>query len=450
MENNNKQKLFTVSELNRLIKEILEVNIYEVYVTGEISNLKYQSSGHIYFSLKDENNSVIRCVIWQYYAKNLDFKLKDGDKINVSGYLDVYITGGYYQIKVIKVEQAGIGKLLLEFEKLKKKLEAEGLFDKKYKKKLPRFPQTIGIITSPTGAAIQDIRRVISSRYPIVKLYLYPVAVQGDNAKFEIVEGIKYFNEKFNVDLIILGRGGGSIEDLWAFNEEIVARAIFASKIPIISAVGHEIDFTISDFVADMRGATPSAAAEIAVPDMKELLKYISSQTELMKRLLLTNLKIKKDLFTRLKNSKFLLNPIKLIEEPMQRLDFQNEYLQKAILNIFNNKKNKFNTLQNAYVLNNLEYQFIKRKERIKNLFEKIKSISAFYFKNYFNKINELNISLKLLSPYNILERGYSIASLKNKIIKNANDLKIDDELTITFFKGKADTKVKKIITKES
>jgi len=262
------EKIYTVSELTREIKQVLETGFPCLWVEGEISNFKRHSSGHLYFTLKDEN-SQIRCAMWRYRANDLIFRPEDGMKVLVQGNLQVYEPGGYYQIIVQQVQPAGVGELQLAFEQLKKKLYAEGLFDEAHKKPIPIFPERIGVITSPTGAAIRDIISVITRRFPIAQIILAPVRVQGPGAKEEIVQAIQDFNEFGEVDVLIVGRGGGSLEDLWAFNEEVVARAIFTSKIPIISAVGHEIDFSISDFVADRRAPTPSAAAEMAVPDRK-------------------------------------------------------------------------------------------------------------------------------------------------------------------------------------
>jgi exodeoxyribonuclease VII large subunit len=458
---NMKLNNYTVTEINKIIKSLLFENIGKVSVTGEASNVKYHTSGHIYFSLKDENNSVIRCVMFKYYTKMLNFKLSNGMKVIVSGNIDVYLGGGYYQIKVVKMEELGEGILLKKFEELKNKLSKEGLFDAEHKKILPKFPKSVGVITSETGAAIQDIIRVIKKRFPLIVLVLYPAAVQGDNAKYEVVQGLEYFNKHNNVDVIISGRGGGSIEDLWAFNEEIVARAIFKSKIPVISAVGHEIDYTISDFVADYRAATPSAAAEIVVPDKKELLESIIIKKSSLKNNLLKILKFKKNDFEHLKRNRFLINPYLILEEKMQRVDLQKDYIFKAIKRIITDKSNKFTKLKDAYVLKNINYQIDKRKEKLNILFEKLKSNVNFIITNKINRfqksdklITNINLilsnkknkfqqnhaHLRILSPLNILDRGYSIVLKNDLIIKNSANIKIDDILKIKFAKGEAET----------
>lgn len=265
----------SVSTLNNQIKSLLETTFIGVYVEGEISNLTYHNSGHIYFSIKDES-STISCVMFRGNAQYLKFRLEVGQKITVSGSITAYIPRGNYQLMCSKIEPSGKGSLALAFEQLKEKLQKEGLFDISLKKRLPKYPKKIVIVTSPTGAAIEDMKKVATNRWPLCKLILIPTLVQGEGAKFDIVDSIKKA-DSLSPDLIIVGRGGGSIEDLWAFNEEIVARAIFETTTPIISAVGHESDFLISDFVADVRAATPSNAIEIALPDKNEHFIYLDN-----------------------------------------------------------------------------------------------------------------------------------------------------------------------------
>ena len=266
----------TISDLNRYIKAKFDVdgNLNNVYLKGEISNFKHHTRGHFYFTLKDES-SRIAAVMFNFNASKVNFEPEDGMKVLVSGRISVYEATGSYQIYVNTMDVDGIGNLYLEYEKLKKKLAAEGLFDQNHKKPIPRFPKTIGIITAPTGAAIRDILSTIKRRYPIAKTILFPALVQGTGSKESIVKQLKKAQE-YDLDVIICGRGGGSIEDLWSFNEEIVARAIYESKIPVISAVGHEIDFTIADFVADLRAPTPTGAAEMAVPNLTDLNNYLN------------------------------------------------------------------------------------------------------------------------------------------------------------------------------
>ena len=267
----------TVSRVNNYIKRLLDSKpvLNDLWVKGEISNYKLHSSGHIYLTLKDEH-SVLKAVMFRSAASGLSFRPSDGMKVIARGRVSVYEAGGAYQLYIEEMIPDGVGALYLEYERLKKQLESEGLFDQRYKKPIPRFPSRIGVITAPTGAAVRDIINVATRRYPLAEIVIYPALVQGSGAKESIVKAIEYFNSGMYVDTLIVGRGGGSIEDLWAFNEECVARAIFASKIPVISAVGHETDFTIADFVADLRAPTPSAAAEISVPSSIELSRNIS------------------------------------------------------------------------------------------------------------------------------------------------------------------------------
>ncbi len=268
----------TVSQLTEKIKALLEQNFVDILVEGETSNVKQSRNGHYYFTLKDAD-AALPCVIWRSTAQRLDINLTDGQQIVVGGDLQVYPPHGRYQMIVSLVQQAGIGKLQQAFEKLKAKLKAEGLFEDQHKKSLPKFPQTIGVVTSATSAAFQDIRSTLEKRWPLAQVKLYHASVQGVNAAPEIVKGIEYFSREQNVDVVIIGRGGGSLEDLWPFNEEAVARAVFACKVPLISAVGHEVDFSISDFVADARAATPTHAAVVGTPDINEIRFQVEDYT---------------------------------------------------------------------------------------------------------------------------------------------------------------------------
>ncbi|MFP8488944.1 exodeoxyribonuclease VII large subunit [Gracilimonas sp. Q87] len=269
----------SVSQLTDKIKNVLEKNFIDILVEGETSNVNQSRNGHYYFTLKDSNAS-LPCVIWRSTAQRLDLNLSDGQQIVVGGDIQVYAPHGRYQMIVSLVQQAGIGKLQQAFEKLKAKLKAEGLFEEHHKKPLPKFPQTIGVVTSATGAAFQDIRSTFEKRWPLATVKLHHASVQGVNAAGEIVRGIEYFSSSKNVEVMIIGRGGGSLEDLWPFNEETVARAVFKSEVPVISAVGHEVDFSISDFVADARAATPTQAAVLAVPDINEIRFLVEDKTK--------------------------------------------------------------------------------------------------------------------------------------------------------------------------
>ena len=394
-------KIYTVSEITRDVKNLLEQGFPAIWIEGEISNYILHSSGHRYFSLKDEN-AQIRCVLFRWEGKRLAFEPKDGMKVYALGNLTVYEKSGQYQLSVIKLHPAGIGELELAFQQLKEKLFNEGLFDEAHKKPIPEYPEAIGVVTSPTGAAIRDIIKIIHRRAPGVRIILSPVKVQGEEAAEEIAQAIKDFNDYKKVNLLIVGRGGGSLEDLWAFNEEIVARAIFKSEIPIISAVGHEIDFTISDFVADLRAPTPSAAAELAVKNRIEVKKEVRN---LYKTLVTTQKLILEGFKSRIIISKESYGFKKVIDLLAQRAQRNDELLRRIL-------------------------------KEIKNYFDyKKKSLSLVLGK------------LNALSPLSVLERGYSITKRlpEMEIVKDAGRLKLKDEIEVKFFKGRIEAEVKKI-----
>ena len=330
----------TVSALNRYIKNLIDNDeiLNMVYIRGEISNFKAHYTGHMYFTLKDES-SLIKCVMFKTYTSNLNFVPKDGMSVVILGTVSAYERDGIYQIYVKGMEIDGVGALYAEYEKLKEKLAQEGLFDDKYKKKIPMLPRSIGVVTSKTGAVIRDIINVTTRRYPFVNIKLYPAAVQGKGAAATIVKAIKYFNEAKNVDVIIVARGGGSLEDLWPFNEETTARAIFESEIPIISAVGHETDFTIADFVADLRAPTPSAAGELAVPELTELKWKISNSEKQLCVLLNKKVELMRNRYDALKNSRVLRNPFDLIRQrTIMVQNFEKQLMDKVNLEIKDNK----------------------------------------------------------------------------------------------------------------
>jgi exodeoxyribonuclease VII large subunit len=392
--------VFTVSQLNELLKNLIEPALDRVYVEGEISNLKSYSSGHLFFILKDEK-AQIKSVIFRETVNKLKFELQNGLKIICRGRVEYYTVRGEVNLIVYEVIPKGIGELQLAFEQLKKRLEQEGLFDVKRKKKIPLLPQRIGVVTSPDGAAIRDILTVIRRRFANVEILLYPVKVQGETAKDEIAEGIKFLNENFPyLDVLLVGRGGGSVEDLWAFNEEVVARAIAASKIPVISCVGHEIDYTIADYVADLRAPTPSAAAELVVKSKEELKHKIENY------------------FIRL----------------VQNI--------KQLINFYQNKVKQFAT-RRIFVSPQTFYE-----DKIKELLDIEKQL--YVFVKHFLEVNQHKINLyreklNLLSPQNVLSRGYAIVWYKNKILKNVDELRPHDEVKIQLYKGEFISEVKKI-----
>ncbi len=395
-----KMKVYGVSELTKTIKALLEESFPSVWVEGELSNLRTPSSGHIYFSLKDEH-SQIRCVMFRSHALALVVDLANGIKLQVWGNIGVYERDGTYQLYAQEVKPAGLGELAIRFEELKRRLKEEGLFDPKHKKPLPEFPETIGIVTSSTGAAIRDIINVARRRFPSCKLILNPVRVQGSGAAKEIATAIAEFNDYGVVDLLIVGRGGGSIEDLWAFNEEVLARAIFTSRVPIISAVGHEIDFTISDFTADVRAATPSAAVEQALPDQKEVIFQISSALQRMEDNLLGKIEGFREKLRSLQLSYGFRRPADILAQKQQARDELERKLEKNLSHMFDMWTTHFHSL---------------------------------------------NSRLESLNPQSILARGYSISRKlpERKILRDPREVEQGDKIEVQLHKGKVRAEVKK------
>lgn len=443
------RKYYTITALNKAIKNMFDnkPELNRVYLKGEISNFKHHTRGHLYFTLKDEN-SRLAAVMFSTSAVNLKFTPIDGMKVLVSGRITVYEATGGYQIYVDEMQEDGLGNLYLEYEKLKKKLAEKGLFAPEHKKAIPRYPKKIGIITAPTGAAIRDILSTIKRRYPICETILFPALVQGERAKESIVEQISRATD-FDLDVIICGRGGGSIEDLWAFNEECVAEAIYNCPIPIISAVGHEVDFTIADFVADLRAPTPTGAAEMAVPnfvDLKTLLKqYQIRLNENMKNIINYNHKR----LDNLKNSFILKNPMSLYEVKEQHLDNLIERNTKVLKNILHNNQIRLANLRNNYILKNPLMRYENKKiilnKYVDNLKKTIKSTINDKTYNYKLTINKL----ELINPLSILNKGYSLVTKDDKIIKNSQGLQVNDQINIRFVEGNIKAIVKEISNNE-
>lgn len=417
----------TISEINKYIKDIINENsnLNRVYLKGEISNFKAHSRGHYYFTLKDEN-SRLNAVMFSFNNKNLKFVPNDGMKVLVTGKIDVYEASGAYQIYVEDMMPDGIGALYIAFEELKKKLSSEGLFDKENKKKIVRLPRRVGVVTSPTGAAIKDIITTIKRRYPICEVILFPALVQGENAAADIVKKIKLadsLSKDLEIDTLIVGRGGGSLEDLWPFNEEIVARAIYNCSIPVISAVGHEIDITISDYVADLRAPTPTAAGELAVPDINTIITYLDNAKGRLYQSLNNIININYKKLENLKSSYALMKPLNIYEIKEQKFDMLIDNLNKALYKIIDNNKVKLFTLKNCYVLNNPDI----------------------LYKYKMDKINHLISKLEVLNPLNTLSRGYSLVEKEGKIISSIKKVKKDDELKISLKDGEFISKVIRI-----
>ena len=414
----------TVSDINKIIKYTIEQSyeLRSVYLKGEISNIKYHGRGHLYFSLKDET-SKINAVMFNYKNAGMNFNPKDGDSVLVHGRVSVYEASGSYQIYVDSMELDGIGNLYVLYEQLKKKLHEEGLFDPTHKKKIRRVPRKIGVITASTGAAVRDIISTINKRFPMTEIYLFPTLVQGESAAPNIVKMIELANTYDDIDTIILGRGGGSIEDLWAFNEEIVARAIYNSRIPIISGVGHEIDFTISDFVADLRAPTPTGAAMLAVPDIEEVKRYFKNTLDRCNNSIVTLLNNCTQTFLKYKTNYILNNPMKLYEIQEQKLDTLYDRLNISLRNTLMSSSILLERYKNNYIIKNPLVLFEDKK----------------------NKLEQLKTKADLLNPNNILDKGYSIVYKDNKVVKDITNLTKDDNINIMVKNGSINAKVEGI-----
>ena len=390
------KQIVSVSDITRQIKMSLEQRFPRVWIQGEISNCRHHTSGHLYFTLKDEG-AQISATMWRSRVASLLFTPEDGMKVIARGGITVYPPRGSYQIDVEQLTPVGMGELQIAFDRLKQKLAAEGLFDESRKRPLPMFPARIGVITSETGAALQDIRTVLARRFPCVELSLAPVRVQGAGASDEIAQALREMNRHGKVDIIVVGRGGGSLEDLWAFNEEAVARAIFASEIPVVSAVGHEIDFTIADFVADLRAPTPSAAAEMIVPDRLELLELLRNNEYTMRQALAQMIATNREQIRSLVSSYAFNRPKDMIREFVQRVD----ELHRSIGT-------------------NIAHRYERAAQDVESLVKRIRGAS----------------------PRSILMRGYAIVRRGESVVTLAQSLKRDDEATIELQDGKVVTKV--------
>lgn len=399
-KNNN---IFTVTQVNRYLKNLFlnDKVLQDINIIGEISNFKlHKPSGHMYFSLKDDD-SVIRCVFFLNRNKELQFTPVEGMKVVAKGSISIYERSGYYQLYVEEIKAEGIGELYFAFEQLKKKLKKEGLFDTEHKKPLPHIPKCVGLVTSPSGAAIKDFLTTLKRRFPGVRVLLYPSAVQGREASAQIINALKKLDKLGFIDVIVITRGGGSLEELWPFNDESLARAIFALKTPVVSAVGHETDFTIADFVADRRASTPTAAAEMIVPEINELLQQLEMQKQRLKSLLKNRLKQNKIILENFSRSAFIYHPRTKINQGYQQVD---ESWQRLVRNLL-------------YTLK---------------------------FKN--SQLSNLEEKLQALNPLKIMSRGFAfVTNEKNEIVTTIDSLKEEEDINVFFYNGEAGCRVKEI-----
>ncbi|MEK4628292.1 exodeoxyribonuclease VII large subunit [Solibacillus sp. FSL R7-0682] len=433
----------TVKALTKYIKRKFDADphLRDVYVTGELSNVKIHSSGHIYFTLKDDS-SRIQATMFKSQASKLSFKPEEGMKVFIRGDVNVYEASGAYQLYAQSMEPDGIGGLFVAFNQLKERLQKEGLFNPNFKQLIPQYPQTIGVLTATTGAAIRDICTTIKRRYPQAEILIYPTLVQGAGAAPNITENIYLANRQALCDVLIVGRGGGSIEDLWAFNEEVVARAIFESRIPIISAVGHETDTTIADFVADLRAPTPTAAAEMAVPNQQELYQQILQKQSFMHQVMTSRLNFERTRLTKLQNSYPLATPERLYRPFIEKLLQSDMALQNAsklyVLNIKSTLQSidsKMKLFSPQYQLSNAKQQLTHKQEYLQRLMQQQLAQSKVAFSNQLRMLEALN-------PLALMSKGFSVAYKDENVVKSIHELQKNDLLDVTFHDGHAKAKI--------
>ncbi|WP_409346450.1 exodeoxyribonuclease VII large subunit [Paenibacillus sp. MBLB4367] len=438
-------RILTIKDLNRYIKGLLEDDdvLADVWVRGEISNFTHHSSGHMYFTLKDKDSRV-KCIMFASYNQRLPFIPKEGTRVIARGNISVYERDGQYQFYVTQMQPDGIGSLYLAYEQLKKKLEAEGLFSPLVKKTIPRFPRAIGVITSPTGAAVRDIITTLQRRYPAVPILLHPVLVQGVQAAPSIVRAIQTMNERQEVDVLIVGRGGGSLEELWAFNEEIVARCIYQSVIPIISAVGHETDFTIADFVADLRAATPTAAAELAVPHHLELKQELHHYSQRLHGGLMKLVQSSREHLARLNRSTALQQPRKQLRQPAERLDRLNEQLHfrmQAKLGQADQRKMRLEQRLSGF---NPANQVVAAREKETAARRRLQLAMQNVLKEAKSRYGGQLRQLDALSPLKVMQRGYGLVydDKEKRLIRSVKQLQLGDVVKIRLSDGIAGCQV--------
>jgi exodeoxyribonuclease VII large subunit len=438
------RQIFTVSELTAKIRDLLAKNFMDILVQGEISNCREAQSGHIYFTLKDDRAQV-RCVFFKQQQRGIKFRPEDGLHVTVRGSISVYEQRGEYQIYVEKIDLVGQGALQLAFEQLKKRLEAEGLFDAKRKKPLPLLPSRIGIITSPRGAAVRDVVRILTRRFPNMHLTVYPVRVQGEGSAEEIVKALKFFNAKKMVDVLILARGGGSLEDLWAFNEEIVARAIFASEIPVISGIGHETDFTIADFVADLRASTPSAAAELVVQTRAEFDKHIAELRETLAGLVRYRLLELSRRVHELSARRGFRRPLDLLRQQRQRADEMTSRLALGLRARLEQSRKRFTAAHLRIASFDFRVKIsafrLRLERRSADLGVRIERL----LRNKRDRVEKLSLQLHERSPLRVLERGYAIATdSAGNLLRSTENIALGDTVAIQLHRGKLSAEVKR------
>ena len=440
----------SVSTLTKYLKLKFDKDPYleRVYLTGQVSNFRRRPN-HQYFSLKDEK-AVIQATIWGGVYKKLGFDLEEGMKINVIGRVQLYEPSGSYSIIIEKAEPDGIGVLAIQFEQLKKKLGEEGLFEERFKQALPQFPKKIGVVTSPSGAVIRDIITTVSRRFSGVEIILYPTKVQGEGASAEVAENIRHANERNDLDVLIIGRGGGSIEDLWAFNEEVVVRAIFESHIPIISSVGHETDTTLADFVADRRAATPTAAAELATPVTKlDLLAHLQQQQNQLAAAMSNRLTYNRERLAKLSQSVIFRQPERLYDSYLQKLDQLNLRLKQKIREYYNEEVQRVRLLQHRLEALAPLRQVQIYQERVAQLERLLRSNMAVVYDHKVAEVKRLSDALLMLDTSRIVARGYAIVKKDEQVLESIEKVNKKDQVTILMRDGQIEVEVKDVERKE-
>lgn len=435
----------SVKALTKYIKRKFDADphLRDVYVTGELSNVKVHSSGHIYFTLKDDS-SRINATMFRSQASKLSFKPEEGMKVFIRGDVNVYEASGAYQLYAQTMEPDGIGGLFVAFNQLKERLQKEGLFNPNFKQPIPQFPKTIGVLTATTGAAIRDICTTINRRYPQAEILIYPTLVQGAGAAPNITENIYLANRHGFCDVLIVGRGGGSIEDLWAFNEEIVARAIFESRIPVISAVGHETDTTIADFVADLRAPTPTAAAELAVPNQQQLYQQILHHQSILHQMMTSKLNFERNRLTKLQNSYPLATPERLYRPFIERLIQVDLSLQNATKLYMMNEKSKLQTIDSKMKLYSPVHQLTAAKQQLAHRTQTLTNrMQQQLAQNKVAFTNQLRM-LEALNPLALMSKGFSVAYKEENVVKSVHELEKGDVIQVTFQDGYAEAKIEK------
>ncbi len=442
----NEPRYVTVTALTKYIKRKFDVDphLTDIWIKGEISNFNLHSRGHMYFTLKDKQ-ARIQAVMFAGSNKSLKFRPENGMKVLLRGEISVYEQSGGYQVYVKEMQPDGIGSLYLAYEELKKKLQQEGLFEEKYKKPIPKYPNEVGVITSPTGAAIRDILTTINRRYPLAKVILIPALVQGVQAGPSVAKAIKTANHLGTLDVLIVGRGGGSIEELWAFNEEVVAREIFASEVPIISAVGHETDFTIADFVADLRAPTPTGAAEMAVPHATDLLERLLERKSRLRRSMTEKLSVQKERLTHYRTSYAFRYPKQLYQQKEQQLDNVIDRLQKEGQRAILRKKETYTYLKNRLANVHPKDQVRRSNEAHDALLKKLNREMTSLLTHKHSQFQATIDKLNALSPLKIMDRGYSLVYQEDKLIKSVNQIKSGEVLKVQLKDGQLNCQVQGI-----